>query len=101
MHKYLTNYYIFSFIVISTLAHLECNNGASNTNKEKHCLYGFQKTESINKSHNVVYCHSKGTKSLETSYLDSNPSSATFYVTTASYLTSLFLSFFDCLKQRQ
>lgn len=99
MHKYLTNYCIFSFIVISTLAHLECNYGASNTNKEKHCLYGFQKTGSINKRRDVDYCHSKGTKSLETSYLGSNPSSATYCVTTASYLTSLFLIFFECLKQ--
>lgn len=100
MHKYLTNYCIFSFIIIITLGHLECNYGASNSNKEKHCLYGFQKTGSINKRHDVVYC-SEGTKSPETSCLDSNPSSATYCVTTASYLMSLFLSFFDCLKQRQ
>lgn len=70
---------------------------ASNTNKEKHCLW-FQKTGSINKRRDVDYCHSKGTKSLETSYPGFKPSSATYCVTTASYLTSV-PHFFECLKQ--
>ena len=90
MHKYLTNHCIFSFIVISTLFHPECNCDSCNRNK-KHCLYGFQKTGSIYKRHYVVMA--KRTKALETSCLDSNPSSATYCETTASYLMSLFLSF--------